>query len=288
MAHRKIFSILLLGLSLLPAFARAEFLDEDPVFGGVSPFVENVVINGQSVGPQYGIARTTVRLVSFLKSDGASIIMAVCSGTLIARDLVLTAAHCVQDEEGQPAQMVMARDIGGSLESAILADQWVVNPSYGRVKDGGFLGLGGYLRPVNDLAVVHLSSAVGAQARIAELPESEIPVGGSVSVVIAGFGETQARNSNSVGLLHSGHSIATMMSVAGDRDHQLNLSGMQICEGDSGGPVYSIQGSRIIVIGVNSHTDSKACLRNGRAISVFSHLNWIRQAARQLRSTLSL
>ena len=83
-----------------------------------------------------------------------------------------------------------------------------------------------------------------------------------------------------------------MTSVGGNQDHQIEMTGVQPCYGDSGGPIFQADAKHLILQGVISNVaqddNGAKCVSNGHAISVFFNLPWIRKAAKDLRTSFDI
>jgi secreted trypsin-like serine protease len=101
----------------------------------------------------------------------------VVSGTLIAPNYVLTAAHGVIGGAGNPASVTF--QINGDSTTQLVADQIFFNPAY-----TGIAAADGIVR--NDLAIVHLASPAPADVPFYSLYSSAITTG--TRLYMAGYG----------------------------------------------------------------------------------------------------
>jgi hypothetical protein len=169
----------------------------------------------------------------------------LCTGTALARDLVLTAAHC---------------GAGGAVEYKLLefdaARKPVLKDFSAIARHPGF-SLQTMLahRATADVALLKLS----APSTLA--PAALAPAGGTVAVgdrmVIAGFGLTRSGDGRTGGVLRS----ATLVATGQPGTLQIRLvdpatmnarAGLGACTGDSGAGVLRDINGRMMVIGVVS------------------------------------
>jgi V8-like Glu-specific endopeptidase len=263
----------LLALSSLSAFAAPG----DAALQEAS-FVS--IVGGQPVPASSRFARLTVMIVA---KFGANV--GLCSGTLISKDTVLSAGHCVKSEDtGLPAdKIVVALNPTGGVkpENVIPVTKFLPHPGYHDIRDGFIAN-----RPVHDIAILHLDRpAVGPDALIADLPTAELDL--NTEVVLAGYGRTNPANAGSSGKLYFAWTSASAFNVGSgaDADTQIRLTGIQPCSGDSGGPIFRATETSAVLVGVTSNVMG-ACSENGTEMSVAAHLTWIRATAAALGGTI--
>lgn len=193
-----------------------------------------------------------------------------CSGTLIARDTVLTAAHCfctedvIGDNSCTTDATVKFRDdpyTAGTVEPTRTGTATIhpnYNPSW---PDTEF---------ENDLAVIRLSAKAPAYVPPVEVATSNLASGATVK--IAGYGKTGGGCNGSSGTLNY-----DMVTISGHEDSGkiIRFNDIVFCSGDSGGPVLNSAGTRVHGV----HSTESWTLTHGwvnKSISVAPYYNWIK------------
>src|SRR5476651_732074 len=128
-------------------------LAQPAIAGGPVDTLQDAIIGGQAVPGSSRFARLTVEIISIYGENGADGV-ALCSGTLIGKDTVISAAHCVQSEEtgDSPTKVgiLLNPTLNAAAPKAIKVTNYVVHPDYTRVNDGMVN------RPIHDLSILHL------------------------------------------------------------------------------------------------------------------------------------
>jgi secreted trypsin-like serine protease len=163
--------------------------------------------------------RLESRTVMVLGSRGS-----VCSGTVVAPTIILTASHCVS---GSGQYAIAYKETGGSPTLQEVR-QVARHPEF---KSGTRVSI--------DLALVRLKLPLPSRFLPVSLDSDADDDGVGSRMTIAGFGLARDGDEKSAGTLRS--ATVTVLPRFYPRYFRLGLSGggISICKGDSGGPVFS-------------------------------------------------
>ena len=195
-------------------------------------------------------------MVEVVDLDTKGATLAMCSGTAVAPQVVLTAAHCLAAEDlGQPVAQVAVRSGSGW----VVTTEFHINPRY--KADARH-------PEANDIGVVVLPTSLSAPT-MPLLSTDAFIVGEPVA--IAGYGKADTGNS---GQLRAG--IMTLYSFSKQSlvavyDHD---SGSNTCQGDSGGPLAVLRSGNWVLAGVSVAGTNQSCGMDGKPdISTFANVS---------------
>lgn len=218
-------------------------------------------IKGGVLGPPE-LAAQTVMIVSTRNS--------ICTGTAIARDLVLTAAHCVQPKADYA---ITIRDKGATRIAKV--SRIVLHPQFDPHQFET-------RRPSPDMAILKIAEPLPATYRVARLDAvAALPKRGK-TFTLAGYGFARDGDEPSLGTLRS----IALPSVGTTGGIMVRLSAGHgssngACTGDSGGPAFH-DGEVAGVIGWVSTPDGKNCGFVTGVTLVGLQRAWIEKTARTL------
>jgi V8-like Glu-specific endopeptidase len=186
-----------------------------------------------------------------------------CSGTVIAKRLVLTAAHCVEDAgAGTQIEVMFGTDVKKAKPGDyVKVKAWHHDPKYMATNN---------IAAGHDAAVLILASdALAEPLPINRKPLTNAMIGSKVHVV--GFG-----NDNGWAGTGSGLKREIWTKIAGLEQGVVNIgkAGQTTCQGDSGGPTFMNMDGVDVIIGITSY-GLQGCVDYGSSTRVDLAASWI-------------
>lgn len=190
-----------------------------------------------------------------------------CSASVIARDIVLTAAHCITDLSDT---RVFFRDAQGDVvpfDVASIAIHPNFQPNIGRQ----------HLVSI-DLALVRLATPLPSSFKPVQLSDIRaVRIGELLRIV--GFGRANERTSGTSGVLREG-----VVVTNGPKSPALvwlkdpNDTGLGGCTGDSGAPVFALDEPRLVAVAIKAKGENGFfCGAMTEAVQITPQMPWIRK-----------
>jgi Trypsin len=200
-----------------------------------------------------------------------------CTGVVLARDIVLTAAHCTSDA----TELTVYRGTDAGAESdkviAVAAHPQYDAKGYAKSQVSVDLALLKLALPLSDLGPVVI--------------RERVPLPGE-RLLVAGFGDAAAGSSAGLGALQTatltaiGEPSSLQLRLADPASHGGAVAGLGSCRGDSGGPVFEWSGGRFILVGVLSWSNgpnmSTGCGGITGATPIARHRRWIVKTTKRM------
>jgi hypothetical protein len=200
----------------------------------------------------------------------------VCSGSLIAPNIVLTAGHCIApdtsyrvvDYTTQPPRLLTA-------QKAISHPQFSLQTMLAH-------------RATADVALLLLPSPVPTKVP-ATLGTPQVPVAPGAHFMIAGIGVTVSGGDAGIGTIRAASLVVTgqpsrVQIRLVDPATNNTRNGLGACTGDSGAPVFEYQNERAVIVGVVSWStganNSAGCGGLTGVTPLTAYQDWIVQTAR--------
>lgn len=251
-------SVLMLGLS---GCGEREI----PLGRGLADVTAPEIVNGKTVGKHDKIAASIVALVAEIKGG-----QALCTGTLLDDQTVLTAAHCVDDSPTK-LTIVFSPEVKTATAAMIrTADRVAQNP---RWKKQTATGKG-------DIALVHFDGGLPAGYSPVTLIAKDAKLANGTEILVAGYGVTDGKAGTGSGILRQ--TMSSIVGTASKTEMVTDEHKSGACFGDSGGPAFVKEGNDLAQWGVASSVNNPACNELSVHTNLQSYEAWIRTTAAKL------
>ena len=236
-------------------------------------FDVNEIVGGTTVKSSDPVAASTVLLLA-KPSSGEYL----CTGSLIAQDIIVTAAHCVAAAASE-IQIVFGLSIDSNSWNPTSSD--VVMPITGYLANPHYQGENFQGNDMGDIAIIHINRPLPAGFRPAVVLPSSISLSPGQPTLLAGYGITSGITQKGAGTLRQ--VTVPILDSVGSTEESIDESHRKgSCSGDSGGPAFVQSGGQLYLWGVTSRGDQN-CQREGIYTRINTYSAWINQAAAQLR-----
>lgn len=209
----------------------------------------------------------------------------LCSGVLIAQDLVLTAAHCVLQRARYRVIAVDRR----FRSRTVAVEAVVTHPDF-------IPGTTPRTQPGTDLGLIKLARPLGPDFRPLDPSRATRPRAG-LPVRIAGFGTTKELDKRTARTLREAPmvvlgdlQVANRVVVVVDGKTMAMRPGVGACRGDSGGPILTDGPTGLELVGIISWSSGAlqanvptACGGFTAVTPISEHVSWISARAADIR-----
>ena len=257
-----------------------------PVLGGQEPFsvapghLNSEIVGGRAVadGSQFSrqVALVTVSKTTKVSETLSEKRIASCSGTFIARDIVLTAAHCLAAIEFDEITVQF-----GVNEKAVSfstkVNQYAINTKFSMAT-----GL-----PDDDLALLRTTTLLPETHTVTLLAtQSPAPLSAAAAV---GYGinyytENRGPTATDSRVLRTAHLHIDQILLGNPKTFSVVVDDANgVSHGDSGGPLFILEDEKVKQIGVASSITSESVGARANYVDVLGQAEWIRQTIETLK-----
>jgi secreted trypsin-like serine protease len=247
------------------------------------------IVGGETVRAGDPLASSTVLIVGQIGPKQQYI----CTGSLIARDTIVTAAHCVAEDLSAPVDPKNIVLIFGLSvpTSAAEAQRTPMTHISGYKYAPGWKGAASGKEEgtdTHDIAVIHFAGELPSGYAPATIINQSVPFAAGDDVTLAGYGidttvKSPSNPTQGAGILRkvSGVAMKGAISQAGTEMLVERKTGVS-CQGDSGGPAFIESRGKDYLWGVTSRGDAKCEM--GIYTFIPAYADFINQAESSLRS----
>jgi secreted trypsin-like serine protease len=225
------------------------------------------IVNGKSTTKKNENALSVVAIIAE-KDEGQSL----CTGTVIAPEIILTAAHCL-DNVSPRLQIVFNFNISKAKEKDLReADKYIQHPHWGRHLKSG----------ESDIALIHFKGALPDNYFPVVLANKSLKLKIGQNVSMLGYGVTNGRSYKGAGKLRETNS--TILEQNSSTEFITDGVKSSVCYGDSGGPSFLKTGNSYVQWGVASSVLNKECNEASVHTGVMKYDAWIKSSIKKMKN----
>lgn len=230
------------------------------------------IIGGEVVQPSDIVANSTVAL----KYVEGNIAYAMCTGTLIAPNLVLTASHCLRGMNKNEIRIGFSIDVKNQLDIETMYEisDFVTHPKYGSVNR------------LFDVALIALKKSAPAPYKPVAIVSDKFSMTVGMPMLLAGYGVINDSTGKDTEALRK---VTVPMAKILDSDSILvtdQTKATGACNGDSGGPAYLEKDGLLYVYGITRgpHANAPDCHNYGEYTWASKYEVFILESAAKMKT----
>jgi len=263
MKNKRLLNTSALLLALVAASAQASELSFNDNMGDSSSSAWNfehpeAIIGGTDVSSGDPVASSTVLIYGQENGSGF-----ICTGSIIAQDIIITAAHCLGDSGNAKLVVAFRTDINGQ-GPVFQVTQQTRPADYATNSQRSATDW-------DDLGLLQIANPLPTGYAPAKLLTDRSAIRNGANILLAGYGinvptpPTDQNNDGGAGVLRKVTQVVLNANY-GKTETLVSLKGKGACHGDSGGPAFVQSGSQLLLFGVTSRlTSNDKVAGNGNA-----------------------
>ena len=228
------------------------------------------IIGGEVVQPSDIVANSTVAL-KYIEGQNA---YAMCTGTLIAPNLVLTAAHCLRGMGKDSLRIGFSIDVKNQLDAETMYEvaDYTIHPQYGN--------------RLNDVALIALAKTAPAPYKPVAIVSDKFSMTVGMPMLLAGYGVINDMTGADTDALRK---VTVPMAKILDKENILvtdQTKSTGACNGDSGGPAYLEKDGVLFVYGITRgpHANAPDCHNYGEYTWASKFETFILESAAKMKT----
>ncbi len=238
---------------------------------------DRAVLGGEDAPANSLVAKSTVSLG--IKMDDSY--ESFCTGTIVSKNLILTATHCLEQFDGDYSEVVIyfgnnLEKYNSELERTI--DQGRINEDYSIVLDSEEE----MITALNDVALLKINGVIPATNKPVSIIDENLKLKDETTLTLAGWGILDDNIGNSPTVLqYVDVSLKKYWATHLITDQTADKGA---CSGDSGGPAFIRQNDQLIVVGATRgpHLPALDCRTYGEYTNLSVNKSFIVETANSL------
>jgi secreted trypsin-like serine protease len=236
--------------------------------------VRHTIVNGDVVPDSMTSLRDMTPRIYLVDSSEKRPIQSWCTGLLIAPNVVLTAAHCLDSDPDKLSVQVYFN------QRVVDVKKFEIHPEYERLQTEKIHGHLMFKGGLNDVGLIFLAEEMTSIVP-ALLPEQGAHIKDKTKLTMAGYGFIGPDQENESGELRYVEVPTKEISKG-----RLRIEGSKTsCQGDSGGPLLLQQGTRWISVGIVSIGD---CVEIATPMRTSHYSDWIQSEIEKFLSLIQI
>lgn len=216
------------------------------------------IVNGKKVTEKNELEQFLVAL-EIGNSNGD----AICTGSIISSNYILTAAHCV-DDDPKSIKIIFENDIKKmNTENTRIADKFIQHPNWGKHNRTG----------EGDLALIHFKGKIPNGHSITKLAANNFKPEQFQKTNLLGYGVTNGLKRSGAGVLRQ--TKTEIIDQRSDTEYVLDGKTTSVCFGDSGGPAFIKNKNEFFQWGVASSVSNQECNDIAIHTAIMPYTDWI-------------